>query len=171
MIDKSVSIYWANVWWILVADNFTFVEVMGDFRKKYPLDWFRGGKACKDIPGKSNNLHSKKNFPHEVYNAEKKSYTVTCQGKISNSRGLGKEFLPKLNHPYPSSHKSQMGNHIGGGKEAGGFDILVDVICQQNGWRTFRGTQRICSSQYLFYSEHFAGWEPGFLLFSWELES
>ena len=60
MIDKSESIYWANVWWILVADNFTFVEVMGDFRKKYPLDWFRGGKACKDIPGKSNNLHSKK---------------------------------------------------------------------------------------------------------------
>ena len=59
MIDKSESIYWANVGWILVADNFTFVEVMGDFRK-YPLDWFRGGKTCKDIPGKNNNLHSKK---------------------------------------------------------------------------------------------------------------
>ena len=30
-----------------------------------------------------------------------------------------------------------MGNHIGGGEEAGEFDTLVDVIRQQNGWRTF----------------------------------
>ena len=28
-----------------------------------------------------------------------------------------------------------MGNHIGGGEEAGEFDTLVDVIRQQNGWR------------------------------------
>ena len=41
--------------------------------------------------------------------------------KISNSRGLGKKFLPKLNHSYPLPHKSQMGNHIGGGEEAGVF--------------------------------------------------
>ena len=57
-----------------------------------------------------------------------------------------------------------MGNHIGGGKEARGFDILVDVIRQQNDWHNN-------GSQYLFYSEHFAGWEPGFFMFSWELES
>ena len=30
-----------------------------------------------------------------------------------------------------------MGKHIGGGEEAGEFDTLVDVIRQQNGWRTF----------------------------------
>ena len=37
MIGKSESIYWANVWWILAADNLTFEEVMVDFRKKYPV--------------------------------------------------------------------------------------------------------------------------------------
>ena len=37
MTDKSESIYWANVWWILSADNLTFEEVMGDFRKKIIL--------------------------------------------------------------------------------------------------------------------------------------
>ena len=35
----------------------------------------------------------------------------------------------------------------------------------------FRGTQRICSSQYLFYRENFAGWELRFRLFSWEVKS
>ena len=52
MIDKSESIYWANVWWIFVADNYylTFEEVEWVIsEKKYTADWFRGGKACKDI--------------------------------------------------------------------------------------------------------------------------
>ena len=56
---------------------------------------------------------------------------------ISNSRGLGRKFLPKLNHPYPLPDKSQMGNHMWGGEEAGGFDTLVDVIRQQDGWHAF----------------------------------
>ena len=45
---------------------------------------------------------------------------------MSSSRGLGKKFLLKLNHPYPlpPNHKSQMGNHIGGGEEAGEFDTF-----------------------------------------------
>ena len=54
--------------------------------------------------------------------------------KISNSRGLGKKYLPKLNNPYPPppQKKSQMVNHLeGGGKN--GFDTLVNVIHQQNG--------------------------------------
>ena len=42
-----------------------------------------------------------------------------------------------MNHPSPLPHKSQMGNHIGGGEEAGEFDTLVDVIRQQNGWLAF----------------------------------
>ena len=57
--------------------------------------------------------------------------------KISNSRGLGKKFLPKINHPYPSPPQKSNGNHIGGGEEAGEFDTLVDVIRQQNGWLAF----------------------------------
>ena len=38
-----------------------------------------------------------------------------------------KKILPKLNHPYPpppTAQKSQMGNHIGGGEEAGEFDTF-----------------------------------------------
>ena len=44
----------------------------------------------------------------------KKSYTVVCQEKDSNSRGLGrKKFLPKPNHPYkppptPTPFRNQM---------------------------------------------------------------
>ena len=30
-----------------------------------------------------------------------KSYTVVYKWKIFISRGLGKKFLPKPNHPYP----------------------------------------------------------------------
>ena len=33
-------------------------------------------------------------------------------------RGLGKTFLPKLNHPYAPPPKGQMVNHIGDGEEA-----------------------------------------------------
>ena len=50
---------------------------------------------------------------------------------------FGKKFSPKLNQPYPLPHKSQMGNHIGGGEEAGEFDTLADVIRKQNGWRAY----------------------------------
>ena len=42
MIDKSESVYWANVWWILGADHLTFEGFMGDSETKYPADWFRG---------------------------------------------------------------------------------------------------------------------------------
>ena len=67
--------------WILAAGNLTFEEVMGDLRKKYPVDWFRGGKACKDTYLGEMISCNEKNFAHDVYNAEKKSYTVICQGK------------------------------------------------------------------------------------------
>ena len=45
MIDKPEYVNWANVWWILGAEHLTFEEVMGDFRKKDPADWFRGEKV------------------------------------------------------------------------------------------------------------------------------
>ena len=66
-----------------------------------------------------------------TYTMLKKNLTLLyVREKISNSRGLGKKFLPKLNHSYappPHPHKSQMGNHIGAGEEAGEFDTLVNV--------------------------------------------
>ena len=56
--------------------------------------------------------------------------------KISNPKGLGKKFLPKLNHPYPLPPQKSNGQPHRDW-ERGGFDSLVDVICQQNGWRAF----------------------------------
>ena len=94
MIDKPEYVNWANVWWILGAEHLTFEEVMGDFRKKVPADWFRGEKVCKDITGKNNTLYWKK---------KKRSWrSLLCvRENISNSRDLRKKFLPKQNHPYP----------------------------------------------------------------------
>ena len=56
---------------------------------------------------------------HDVYNAEKKSYTVIFQGKkFLTPEVWEKTFLPKLNQPYPRPHKSQTVNHIGSGEVA-----------------------------------------------------
>ena len=55
MIDKSDSIYWANAWWILAADNLTFEEVMGDFKSILRTD-FKGEKLARIYLGK-NILH------------------------------------------------------------------------------------------------------------------
>ena len=50
---------------------------------------------------------------------EKNPTPYYIRERISNSRGLGKTFSPKLNHPYLSLlYKSQMVSHIGGGEEA-----------------------------------------------------
>ena len=50
----------------------------------------------------------------------------------------GKKILPKLNHPYPAPPQTSNGqvNHLGGGGR-NRLDTLVNVIHQQNGWRTF----------------------------------
>ena len=64
-----------------------------------------------------------------TYNAEKKSYTVTCGEKNLNSKGLAKKLLPQLSHPYPPPPQTSDGhvNHLEvGGKN--GFDTLVNVI-------------------------------------------
>ena len=47
MIDKSESVNWPNVWWILGADHLTFEGVMGDFRKTVLQTDFERKKACK----------------------------------------------------------------------------------------------------------------------------
>ena len=50
--------------------------------------------------------------------------------KISNSRGLGKKFSPKLKHPYsPPPQKLNGQPRRGWGKN--GFDTLVNVIHQK----------------------------------------
>ena len=60
---------------------------------------FEGKKSCEVIP-KEKILALKKYLSWPIM-LGKKSYTVVCQEKDSNSRGLGrKKFLPKPNHPY-----------------------------------------------------------------------
>ena len=50
---------------------------------------------------------------------EKNPTPYYVRERISNSRGLGKTFSPKLNHPYLSLlYKSRMVSHIGGEEEA-----------------------------------------------------
>ena len=145
MIDKSDSVNWENVWWILGADYLTFEGVMGDFRKKkfLPTD-FERKKACKEIPTKTIPC-TEKNITHDI-KCRKKSYTVyTRWRKISNCRAggppapqVGEKLLPQLNHPYPPPPQKSNGhvnNLRGGGRN--GFDTLVNVIHQQNGLRAF----------------------------------
>ena len=57
MIDKSESVNWPNVWWILGADHLTFEGDMGDFRKNVLQTDFEKKKACKLIPWEKNIAH------------------------------------------------------------------------------------------------------------------
>ena len=53
--------------------------------------------------------------------------------KMSYSRGLGKKFLPKLNHPYPPSPRKSNGQpHRGGGRS--GLDTLVSDCDPSKTW-------------------------------------
>ena len=79
-----------------------------------------------------------------TYNAEKKSYIRGGKKFLTPEQGdpllhrLGKKLLPQLNHPYPPPPQKSNGhvnNLRGGGRN--GFDILVNVIHQQNGLRAF----------------------------------
>ena len=81
-MTKSESIYSANVWWTLAADNLTFEEVMGDFKKSIPQTDFKGKKLSTDTVYLVKIISfTETNIAHDVYNAGKKSYTVLCQGK------------------------------------------------------------------------------------------
>ena len=96
-IDKSESSYWANVWWILAANNFTFEEVISDFRKKNIL-WtdFEGGKLARIYLGKENSLMT--------YIMLKKNLTsLYVREKICNFRGLGKKILTQTKSPIAPS--------------------------------------------------------------------
>ena len=129
---KRVRTLWANVCWILGADHLTFEGVMGDFRKKYPADWFRGEKGCKDITGKNNILHWKKYRSWLIYCWKKKFTLLYFREKISYSRDLGKKnSYPDWITHTPLPHNRHMVNHIGGGGR-GGFDTLVNKMSSIN---------------------------------------
>ena len=84
------------------------------------------GKACKNIPGIII-IYTEKNIAHDVYNAETNLTPLYAWEKNSNSRGSGKIFLPKLNHPYPTPPEKSNGQpHRGWERRR--FCTLVDVI-------------------------------------------
>ena len=70
-----------------------------------------------------------------TYNAEKKSYTVICQGKKFLTPEVGEKIISSKSPISPLPHTSNCHvNHLrGGGRN--GFDTSVNVIHQQNGWR------------------------------------
>ena len=80
---------------------------MSDFRKKiWQTDL---GKKEKSMQRNSweKQYSALKKILLMTYNAEKKSYTVICGGKISYSRGLGKNYYLKITHT-PLPHKRPM---------------------------------------------------------------
>lgn len=80
----------------------------GDFGKKYPADWFQGGKnLARKYLGEKSSCTEKKNLSWGII-LEKKSCTVVCQGKNSISRGLEEKVLTQAKSPIsPFPLKSQ----------------------------------------------------------------
>ena len=70
---------------------------------------------------------TEKNIAHDVYNTETNLTPLYAWEKVSNSRGLGKIFLPKLNHPYPTPPEKSNGQPHRGW-ERSRLCTLVDVI-------------------------------------------
>ena len=138
MIDKSESVNWPNVWWILGADHLTFERVMGDFWKKCPAGWFWEGK---NVQINSWEKHpTLKKISLMMYNAEKNLTPLYLTEKISNSRDVWEKILKlnQQNHPYPTPPQMSNGhvNHLGG-EGWNRVDTLVNVIHQQNGLCVF----------------------------------
>ena len=70
---------------------------------------------------------TEKNIAHDVSNTETNLTPLYAWEKVSNSRGLGKIFLPKLNHPYPPPPEKSNGQpHRGWGRSR--LCTLEDVI-------------------------------------------
>ena len=90
MIDKSESVIRANVWWTLGADHLTFEGLWVISEKKYPADWFREEKACKDITGK-NSILQWKNIAH---------YTVMYQGKNFYLNRFEQKIITQTIYPH-----------------------------------------------------------------------
>ena len=81
MINKSESVNWTNVWWILGADHLTFEGVIGKFQKNISCRLISRGRSLHGYTWEKIMSCSEKYIADDVYNAEKKSYTVICQGK------------------------------------------------------------------------------------------
>ena len=90
---------------------------------------FEGEKFARIYLGKIISC-PEKNFPNDVYSAEKKLTPLYVREKCLAPEVWEKKNLAQTKSPIsppprpPTAQKSQMGNHIGGGEEAGEFDTF-----------------------------------------------
>ena len=79
-MDKSESVDWPNVWWILGADYLIFEELWVISEKNILQIDFEKKKDANKFLKKM--ISSLKKISLMTYNAEEiKSYTVICRGK------------------------------------------------------------------------------------------
>ena len=85
---------------------------IGDFKKKYPADWFQGGKnlARKFLAEKSSNTE-KKNLSWGII-LEKSLALLYVGDKILSLEVCRKKFLPKPNDPYPPPPQKSNGQPL-----------------------------------------------------------
>ena len=106
MIDKSESVNWLNVWWILGADHLTFEGVMGDFRKKMSCRLISGGKKHANKFRGKNILHWKKYRSWRIM-LKKNLTPLYVREQISYSREVWEKILPiqtkSVKSPTPHS--------------------------------------------------------------------
>ena len=110
---------------------------MGDFRKKYSADWFREEKS-RQRNSWEKQYPALKKISLMTYNAEKKSYTVICRGKKFPTPEVLEKTISSTKSPVPPSPTNVQWSwqpFRGWGRD--GFDTLVNLIHQQNGWRAF----------------------------------
>ena len=75
----------------------------GDFGKKYPADWFQGGKnLARKYLGEKSSCTEKK-ISHGVSYWKKSLALLYVREKILSLEVWRKKFLPKPSHPYPPS--------------------------------------------------------------------
>ena len=104
LIDKSESVNWPNVWWILGADHVTFEGVMGDFKKMSCRLISRGKEHANKFLGEK--YPALKKISPITYNA-KKSLTPLCVGeRISYSRDVWEKILPTQTKSVKSYHSA-----------------------------------------------------------------
>ena len=105
MIDKSESVNWLNVWWILGADHLNFEGVISDSRKMSCRLILRGKKHANKILGK-NILHWKKYRSWRIM-LKKNLTPLYVREQISYSREVWEKILPiqtkSVKSPTPHS--------------------------------------------------------------------
>ena len=118
--------------------QFDFWGGYGWFQEKVSSDWFRGEKACKDMPGENDILHWKKKIAHHVYNTEKKILHRYMSGNKFLTLEVWEKILTQTKSPIPPPlQKSKDQPHRGWGRSR--FDTLVDVTNQMAGARSSCG--------------------------------